>query len=327
MTISAQSTGMASVLRDIMKRKEEEVAKLKATLAENAELSSVLAKRGTYERKYKFKDAINLPNKTLAVIAEIKRKSPSKGEIATLRDPTHISRVYHSAGAAAISVLTDFEGFGGTLEDLRRVVKYQARFESDYPGPCPVLRKDFILDEIQLAEAKAAGADAVLLIVSALGAERTRELLEAAHEFGLDVLVETHDENELAIALEIGAEIVGVNNRNLNNFEERLETSFRLADKIPEGIVSVAESGISRHKDAWRYRDAGYNAILVGEALVRAYENSSDSSTAYASGYNRAVGLIKSYKAKGSVEFGSDSGAEFYGQGEAAKETLGELLM
>ncbi len=327
MTATNEWKSVPSVLQDIMKRKIEEVAKLKATLSENKELSATLAKRGTFEREYKFKNAIHTPHRTLAVIAEIKRKSPSKGHLATLRDPTHIARVYRDAGANAISVLTDFEGFGGTLDDLRRVAKAQERFRTDYPGPCPVLRKDFVLDEIQLAEAKAAGADAVLLIVSALGQERTGQLLKAAHEFGLDVLVETHDEEELDMALEVGAEIVGVNNRNLNNFEEKLETSFKLADKIPKHIVSVAESGITHHKDAWRFRDAGYNAVLVGEMLVRAYENSGDSSTGYSGGYNQAGGLIKAFRAKGSVEFGTNNGAEFFGRGEGAKESLGELMM
>lgn len=314
-----------SVLRSILDRKAVEVAALKESLAENEELTAALAKRGSYAQDHAFRDAVNLPNGTLAVIAEIKRRSPSKGHIADLRDPTQLARVYHDGGANAISVLTDLEGFGGTLNDLRAVVAAEKRFAGEFPGPCPVLRKDFIIDEIQLAEAAAAGADAVLLIISALGKERTGELLAAAGEFGLDALVEVHDEAELDAALEIGAQIIGVNNRNLNNFEEKLDTSLRLADKIPNGIVSVAESGITECVEAWKFRDAGFNAILVGEALVRAFEDSKTTSTGYSLGYNQAKGLIKAFKAKGSALFGKTSNAAFYGRGEGAKETLGEI--
>lgn len=316
-----------SVLRKILDRKALEVIKLKDSLSTNTELADALAKRGTYEQKHRFRDAIHLPNNTLAVIAEIKRKSPSKGHIATLRDPTHIARVYRDGGANAISVLTDLEGFGGTLDDMRLVVNAQNRFKNEYPGPCPVLRKDFIIDEIQLAEAAAAGASAVLLIVSALGEQRAKELLLAAREFGLDALVEVHNEAEVEVAVRIGADIIGVNNRDLNNFDENLGTSLKLASSIPDGVVTIAESGISQCMDAWKFRDAGYNAVLVGEALVRAFDVSSDNNTGYVAGYNEAKGLIRAFKTKGSVQFGTATNAAYYGKGEGAKETLGEIAM
>eukprot|EP00171_Calliarthron_tuberculosum_P019894 IDg19894t1 len=136
-----------SVLRSILDRKAVEVAALKESLVINEELSVALAKRGSYVQDHAFRDAINLPNGTLAVIAEIKRRSPSKGAIAKLRDPTQIARVYHDGGASAISVLTDLEGFGGTLADLRSVAAAEKRHAGEFRGPCPILRKDFIIDE------------------------------------------------------------------------------------------------------------------------------------------------------------------------------------
>ncbi len=320
------SDKIPSVLQEILNRKEKEVAALHASLSDNSALTETIAKKGSFPQKHLFRDALNLPHGSLAVIAEIKRKSPSKGQIAALRDPTQIARVYNEGGANCISVLTDLEGFGGTLDDLSTVVEAQQKaFGDKYPGPCPVLRKDFIIDEIQIAEAAMAGAGAILLIVTALGKERAKELLEATRAYGLDALVEVHDEEELEIALEIGADIVGVNNRNLKNFDENLENSLRLADKIPSDVVSVAESGIKECVDAWKFRDAGYNAVLVGEALVRAFAGSADTSTGYSPGYNQARGLLKAFRSKGSVQFGKTSNAAFYGKGEGATERLGEL--
>eukprot|EP00188_Purpureofilum_apyrenoidigerum_P000097 Plantae.Rhodophyta-Purpureofilum_apyrenoidigerum.ctg1034.p1 GENE.Plantae.Rhodophyta-Purpureofilum_apyrenoidigerum.ctg1034~~Plantae.Rhodophyta-Purpureofilum_apyrenoidigerum.ctg1034.p1 ORF type:complete len:363 (+),score=68.06 Plantae.Rhodophyta-Purpureofilum_apyrenoidigerum.ctg1034:188-1276(+) len=314
------------VLKSIIARKKEEVTKLKAEV-EAAGVDHPIAKRlaGPNERSYRFSEAIYKPNNTLTVIAEIKRRSPSKGHIAYLPDPALISRTYYEAGAAAISVLTDLEGFGGTLEDLKKVVVEQSKFEGEYPTPCPVLRKDFTIDKIQIAEAAVAGADAVLLIVSALGAEKTAELLQATHDIGIEALVEVHDEEEVKAAVDMGAKMIGVNNRNLRTFEVSLETAERLIPLIPEDRVRIAESGISGNLDAWMLRDMGYNAILVGETLCRAYESSAYSQTMYQSGYNQAKGLIKAFRAKGSVEFGPTTTAAFYGKGEGAKETLGEM--
>lgn len=316
------------VLKNILERKKDEVSNLRAEIdaqGDDHPVAKMLAKKGSINRLKNFHSALDLPNGTLTVIAEIKRRSPSKGEIADIKDPGLVSRVYHEGGAGAISVLTDLEGFGGTMDDLRTVVKTQARFKQNYPGPCPVLRKDFVIDEIQIAEAAASGASAVLLIVAALGKDRTKELLDAAHAFGLDALVEVHDEQEVQIALDVGAEIIGINNRNLRTFEVSLENSFKLGSLIPESKVKIAESGIEECLDVWKLRDAGFSAVLVGEALVKAFEQSTTDSTSYTVGYNQAKGLIKAFKSKGSVEFGNASNAAFFGKGEGAKETLGEL--
>ena len=321
------ATDVPDVLAKIISRKETEVAALKDELASNPDhpVAKTLSQKGTLERKKAFYSALKLPPGSITVIAEIKRRSPSKGFIGNIADPTILSRVYYEGGAGAISVLTDLEGFGGTLDDLRAVVKNQEKFRGNYPGPCPVIRKDFIIDEVQIAEAAEAGASAILLIVAALGKEKTKELLDATHALGLDALVEVHDEEELQIAIDVGAEIIGVNNRDLRTFEVSLDTSFRLAPLFPEGVVKVAESGIEECLDAWKLRDAGFSAVLVGETLVKAYEQSSSDSTSYTVGYNQAKGYIRAFKAKGSVEFGNANTAAFFGKGEGAKETLGEM--
>ncbi|PXF40177.1 Indole-3-glycerol phosphate synthase [Gracilariopsis chorda] len=313
------------VLAKILDRKKDEVEALKSQVSADSAHPIAKALETEVARKKAFYNSLNLPKGSLTVIAEIKRKSPSRGVIGTIKDPAVLSRVYNEGGAGAISVLTDFEGFGGTMEDLIKVVKTQQRFKGNYPGPCPVLRKDFIIDEIQIAEAAVGGASAVLLIVAALGKDRTKQLLDATHAMGLDALVEVHDEDELQIALDVGADIVGVNNRDLRTFNVSLDTSFRLAPLIPEDVIKIAESGITDCLDAWKLRDAGFNAILVGETLVTAYEGSAMDSTSYSIGYNQAKGIIKAFKAKGSVEFGNSSMAAFFGKGEGAKETLGEL--
>lgn len=316
------------VLKKILARKETEVANLKAEIDASGgdhPVAKMLAKKGSTQRKKAFFSALDLPEGTLTVIAEVKRRSPSKGQIAEIKDVGILSRVYYEGGAGAISVLTDLEGFGGTMEDLKNVVRVQATFKGNYPDPCPVLRKDFIIDEVQIAEAAAAGASAILLIVAALGKERIKELLDATHALGLDALVEVHDEDELQIALDAGAEIIGVNNRDLRTFEVSLDNSLRLGPLIPDNVIKVAESGIAQCIDAWKLRDAGFSAVLVGESLVRAYEGSAADGNSYTAGYNQAKGLIGAFKAKGSIEFGSASHAAFYGKGEGAKETLGEM--
>lgn len=324
--MSVQST-VPDVLRGIIERKRTEVDELEQRVKEGSEekIAAVLARRGDIERSRAFYKALDLPVGSLGVIAEIKRRSPSKGHIGEIKDPGLLSRTYYEGGANAISVLTDEEGFGGTMNDLESVAKTQESYRGNYPGPCPVLRKDFIIDEVQIAQAAAGGAKAVLLIVAALGKDRTKELLEATHGFGLDALVEVHDEEELEIAVDVGAEIIGVNNRDLRTFNVSLDTSLRLAPLFPQGVLRVAESGIEEGIDAWKLRDAGYNAVLVGESLVRGYEGSSMSGNAYTTGFNQAKGLIRAFKAKGSVEFGPTSSAAFFGKGEAASETLGEI--
>lgn len=196
----------------------------------------------------------------VAVIAEMKRRSPSAGWIREGADAAEVARGYEAGGAAAISVLTDAEWFGGSLDDLRAV-----RQAVDLP----VLRKDFVVDEVQLWQARAAGADAVLLIVRILEDSRLRALLEAAHSAGLDALVEVHDEVELERAVGAGATIVGVNNRDLSVFRTDIAVSERLASRIPPDVVMVAESGISTAADVDRLGAAGVDAVLVGESLMR----------------------------------------------------------
>lgn len=325
-----QNLDIPDVLKSILDRKRTEVEALKAEIDEGGSdhpMAKVIAAKGTLERSKAFYKALDLPEGNLTVIAEIKRRSPSKGHIGYIRDPGNLSRVYYEGGAGAISVLTDLEGFGGTMDDLRAVAKAQNTFKEKYTGPCPILRKEFIIDEVQIAEAVQGGASAVLLIVAALGKERTKELLDATHAFGLDALVEVHSQAELDIALEIGAEIVGVNNRDLRTFKVSLENSFNLVSKIPDGVIKVAESGIEDCVDAWKLRDAGFNAILVGETLVTAAENSSDNNSGYNIAFNQAIGYLKAYTSKGSAEFGSSSMVSRYGRGEGAKENLGELAM
>mmetsp|Transcript_12912 Transcript_12912/g.23212 ORF Transcript_12912/g.23212 Transcript_12912/m.23212 type:complete len:381 (-) Transcript_12912:42-1184(-) len=325
-TMKLYQDDIPDVLRSILERKVVEVQALKDELSSNPEhpLHSVIANKGQYTRSKSFINALRKREGTLSVIAEIKRKSPSKGHIGDIKNPADLSRLYYNGGAACISVLTDFEGFGGTLDDLRKVVNAQKVYANEYPPPCPVLRKDFTIDELQIAEAKEAGASAVLLIVAALG-ERTKELLEAAHAYGLDALVEVHEDSELEIAIACGAELIGVNNRNLRTFEVSLENAEKMRAKMPKGVVIVAESGIHGALDAWKLRDMGYNAILVGEALVIASEASGLGRSVYRSGMNEAMGLIRAFSSKASYEFASPSEAAFYGADEGAKESFGAI--
>ena len=195
-----------------------------------------------------------------SVIAEVKRRSPSKGELADIADPALLAREYAAGGAAAISVLTEQRRFGGSLDDLRRV-----RAAVDVP----LLRKDFIVTPYQLVEARAAGADLVLLIVAALDGDLLRRLYDEARELGLTVLVEVHDEPETERAVELGAELVGVNARNLKSLAVDGDTFGRLAPLIPDDRVKVAESGILGPDDVRRFVGEGARAVLVGEALVK----------------------------------------------------------
>jgi indole-3-glycerol phosphate synthase len=197
----------------------------------------------------------------VAVIAELKKASPSRGLIRKDFNPIELARDLEGAGAAALSILTDEEFFRGSLENMR---------QASAAVRIPCLRKDFIVDEFQLLEARANSADAVLLIVSALTTEELGRLASAAHARGLDVLCEVHDGDELQQALNAGCDLIGVNSRNLRTFKVDLETALALAGKIPEGVVSVAESGIHSASDIARLRTAGYDAFLIGESLMRA---------------------------------------------------------
>ena len=196
----------------------------------------------------------------VSVIAEVKRKSPSKGALADIPDPTVLARAYERGGAAAISVLTEARRFGGTLADL---VAVRAVVDT------PLLRKDFIVTDYQLLEARAAGADLALLIVAALDDDELRRLHDLARELGLTVLVEIHDEAEAERAVHLGAELIGVNARNLRTLEVDDQVFGRLAAQLPDDAVLVAESGISGPADVRRFAAEGARVVLVGEALVR----------------------------------------------------------
>lgn len=195
-----------------------------------------------------------------SVISEVKRKSPSKGALADIPDPADLARQYAAGGAAAISVLTEQRRFGGSLDDLRAV---RAAVDT------PILRKDFIVTSYQLVEARAAGADLALLIVAALDDDTLRRLHDEARELGLTVLVEVHDEPETERAVALGAELVGVNARNLKTLQIDTDTFGRLAPLVPDDRVKVAESGIFSEQDVKRFVSEGARAVLVGEALVK----------------------------------------------------------
>lgn len=195
----------------------------------------------------------------VAVIAEVKRRSPSKGELAEIADPAHLAREYELGGAHCISVLTEQRRFGGSLADLKAV-----RAVVDIP----VLRKDFIVSSYQLWEARAFGADAALLIVAALGQDALLSLIERAQSLGLTAIVEVHDEDEVERAVEAGATVIGVNARNLKTLEVDRGTFARLAPLIPAGVARIAESGVRGTHDLITYANDGADAVLVGESLV-----------------------------------------------------------
>ncbi len=200
----------------------------------------------------------------IAVISEMKRWAPSAGELDPDMDPAQRAREYCSAGAAAISVLTEYDFFRGDIDDLAAAKAVAA------PNSVPVLLKDFVFDEYQVWEARAAGADAVLLIVSILDAPLYRDLYELSRSLGMDTLVEVFDERDLELALTIDPGIVGVNNRNLRTLETSLEVFERVAPGIGDNVIKVAESGMRNASDVRRMGRAGADAVLVGESLMRA---------------------------------------------------------
>lgn len=247
---------MAVVVPDILAR----IVDHKRTELRNASQHRAELERNAADRRdvRNFRSALIASSP--AIIAEIKKASPSKGVLSENFDPSAIAPVYESGGAAALSVLTDREFFRGSLDDLlsaRRAVQL------------PVLRKDFTIDSFHVVEAAANGADAILLIAALLDESELRGFRELAASYGMSSLVEVHDEAELSRALASGADIVGVNNRNLHTFNVTLETSLRLAEKIPQGVLRVTESGIRSQSDVSRLRDAGFHAFLVGEHLMK----------------------------------------------------------
>ncbi|MFZ1142740.1 MAG: indole-3-glycerol phosphate synthase TrpC [Candidatus Sulfotelmatobacter sp.] len=248
---------MAAILERIVAATRARVSETrrKADLRELERLAESHVPRG-------FRRALELKSREgVAVIAELKKASPSKGLIREEFRPAELARELEEAGAAALSVLTDEEFFQGSLGNLQAA-------SGAVKVPC--LRKDFIVDELQLVEARANAADAVLLIVAALSAEELSSLAEGARRRGLDVLCEVHDEAELRRALDAGCDLIGVNTRDLRTFKVDLETAFRLAERIPADVVRVSESGIHTAEDVSRLRAAGYDAFLVGESLMRA---------------------------------------------------------
>ncbi len=241
---------MTTYLEDILERKRREVRALDVDLG-------ALTERVTRCRT-EVLPRLRTPGR-LSVIAEHKRRSPSRGALAAQSDAAAVGAAYSAAGAAAISVLTDGEGFGGSPDDLRQV---KAAVD------VPVLCKDFIVSPLQVLLAREWGADLVLLIVAALSPAELARLHALAESLGMTPLVEVHDAHELTVAANVGARLIGVNTRNLHTFEVDLGLAERLAARFPSGAVRVAESGIRTAADARRMRDAGYHAILVGEQFM-----------------------------------------------------------
>jgi len=248
-----------TVLERILESTREELERRKRELPlEELEYRAFAIGGGGDVGERRFAAALSGPG--IAVIAEFKRRSPSAGVLREAPDLHELLGAYERGGATALSVLTEGPNFRGTLEDLRA-----ARTACELP----ILRKDFIVDEYQLHEAKVARADAVLLIVATLDVGELASLHDRAYALGLDVLVEVHDRDELRTALSVGAELIGINNRDLRDFSVDVQHTERLMGEIPAGVTVVAESEIAEAEQLSRLRDAGVDAVLVGEMLMR----------------------------------------------------------
>jgi indole-3-glycerol phosphate synthase len=244
-----------NILDEIIAHKQKEVSDRKSLYPVKLLEQSIFFSSPTVSlKKY-----IQRKDKT-GIIAEFKRKSPSKGIINAHASVERTTIGYMQAGASAISVLTDKQFFGGTNEDLMVVRKYNF---------CPILRKDFTIDEYQIIEAKSIGADAILLIAAVLSPEQSKAFVGFAHGLGLEVLLEVHDEEELQNNLEVGADLIGVNNRSLKTFDVSIEVSKRLGPMIPQSVVRVSESGISDPETITELRQYGYEGFLMGENFMK----------------------------------------------------------
>jgi indole-3-glycerol phosphate synthase len=241
------------ILARIVAKKREQLAQCTASISEWEKRAEACA-----ASRRDFRAALEA--KPPAIIAEAKKASPSRGVLAEDFDSARIAAAYERGGAAAMSVLTDGPFFQGSLDDLERARSAVS---------IPVLRKDFTIAEVHVLEAAAHGADAILLIAAILREQDIRDFREMAARFRMAALVEVHDRRELDVAIAAGSEIIGVNNRDLRSFEVSLETSLRLAEHIPAGILRVSESGIHDAGDIARLREAGYSAFLVGEHLMK----------------------------------------------------------
>jgi len=246
---------MASVLDDIV------AAHRLVAGADDRPLDDLVARAAAMPACRPFRDGVRGHGGAISVIAEIKRRSPSAGALAPDLDPARLARCYEGAGAAALSVLTDAEYFGGSPDDLVRARSACA---------VPVLRKDFTVCEADVCDARLMGADAVLLIVAALTDDELTRCRQLAHDLAMAALVEVHADDELDRALAAGADLIGVNRRDLRTFEVDLSLAERLAGRVPEGVVTVAESGVRGPADVAGLAASGYDAVLVGETLVTA---------------------------------------------------------
>lgn len=247
-----------SILDEIFENKRLEIAHSKQVMPQEALIEQVESAPPAFD----FLESLRQAKDSPALIAEIKQRSPSRGQLARQFDPLTLARLYTQNGARAISVLTDERYFGGSLEILQAIAAL--------PGRLPLLRKDFICDAYQLYEARAAGADAILLIVAGLGEIEIQDLYTQSLKLGLTPLVEVHTLAELEAGLKLNPVLLGINNRDLKTFEVNLDTTLTLRPYVPQDVMLVAESGIHTCQEVDRLKQAGVDAILVGEALVTA---------------------------------------------------------
>lgn len=244
-----------SILRDIVEHKKIEVQQRKELFPIKLLEKSLYFSGPTVSLSHYLKRSDRV-----GIIAEFKKKSPSKGDINPYANVEKVTLGYMQAGASALSILTDEKFFGGKSEDLTKARKINFS---------PILRKDFIIDEYQLIEARSIGADAILLIASVLTLEESKHLATQAQSLGLEVLVEVHNQEELEEALQVGANVVGINNRNLHDFTESIETSLQLNELIPAGVVKISESSLRQPEQVAMLKRAGFDGFLLGETFMK----------------------------------------------------------